>query len=759
MMLNGVLDQLCEVTMADTTWFSSVGEMLPDIEKYEDLCHTYWKGRGKDFPAGDHKKSFWKQSFPIAPSWLKTGVIAGVTVAGGLEVVMTVMQVMGGADVVSALAGNIPFAGIGFAVGMLAGVGLRYMREALTVKKLAALEEKLASSITILPPKYRSKFCADAFWDMYCSYGMEDVAAALPVMDQHLAANRQVYTHRAIMFDAPYAGMSGAVAQAEALEGADTLTERVRGEMLPNDIDSHTHEGVDDWEAELDSLIGMDGVKKAVRRMKTRLEFYGDSKADGVNHMSFLGGAGSGKTVVARIMCKMLYDFGYIRENRIVEVDGDYLKSQYAGATGERTQAIVDWASGGVLFVDEAYLLVSGQSGQGSEAIGVLLKAMEDARDDFIVILAGYEDKMAELLAANEGFESRIKHKLYFPAYTNDELLAIFKQFLGKLGTFTLARDAEPVLLNYFDEARHARGFGNAREARGALDAIMDIHADRVTEGIETQRNTFTKNDVEEFTSTRLATLERSGRSQFAADGMDSSIISAVEIKSHTAQAMPWAQAIASLVNAETKQAITNAAHTISTMGDSRPCVCVKGESGCGKSFAAEVMASALVEAGCTSGDSVITFTADSLRAPYVGQTTRRVDAIVSASAGCVLVIDDIDQLADASDNFAREAISALAGAIKSGKASIVLVGETSAVDHLFQENSALRNAVGWTVVCGKVQPKDVCRIVRNQLATTHCAVDANRIVSEVKARMEQNGSISAWTARDVVAAICSGLE
>ena len=96
------------------------------------------------------------------------------------------------------------------------------------------------------------------------------------------------------------------------------------------------------------------------------------------------------------------------------------------------------------------------------------------------------------------------------------------------------------------------------------------------------------------------------------------------------------------------------------------------------------------------------------------------------------------------------------AGAIKSGKASIVLVGETSAVDHLFQENSALRNAVGWTVVCGKVQPKDVCRIVRNQLATTHCAVDANRIVSEVKARMEQDGSISVWTARDVVAAICS---
>lgn len=745
--------------MAETTWFSSVGEMLPAIENYESLCETYWKGRGKTFAPGDYKKSFWKQNAPVSASWLKTGAIAGGVLAAVAEVGLTAMGVMAGGDIVSALSNNLVFAGLGFVLGAAGGIGVQYLRETMTVKKLKAQEEALESAITILPPKYRGKFCADAFWDMYCSYGMEDVSQALSVIDQHLAANRGVYERRAIMFDAPYAGMSGAVAQAESLGEGDSPAERIRGEMLPSDIDTHTHEGVEDWERELNSLIGMGEVKKAVRRMKTRLEFYGESKADGVNHMSFLGGAGSGKTVVARIMCKMLYDFGYIRENRIVEVDGDYLKSQFAGATGERTQAIVDWARGGVLFVDEAYLLVSGQSGQGSEAIGVLLKAMEDARDDFIVILAGYEDKMAELLAANEGFESRIKHKLYFPAYTNEELLDIFKLFLGKLGMFTLAPDAEPVLLEYFEEARHARGFGNAREARGALDAIMDIHADRVTEGAEASRNQFTRADVEEFTRARLATLERSGRSQHAADGMDSSIISAVEIKAHTTQAKSWNESVAALVNAQTKEAVMHTANAISKMGETRPCVLIKGAMGCGKSFAAEVMASALIESGCASGTDVITFAADALRAPYVGQTTRRVEAIVAAAAGCILVIDDVDQLSDASDNFAREAISALASAVKGGKTTVVLVGETDKVDHLLADNTALKNAVGWTCACGEITPKDVCRIARGQLAQTKCAVDANRIISEVKSVMAREGSVSAWTARDVVSAICADAE
>lgn len=230
-------------------------------------------------------------------------------------------------------------------------------------------------------------------------------------------------------------------------------------------------------EEELDQLIGLDSVKRMVKKIKAYAK---RNKGEaGFNlHMCFYGNPGTGKTEVARILSRILYDAGVLAEAKLVETDGHGLLGKFVGETAPKTEAKIDSAMGGVLFIDEAYALVGshtatgGATNYGEEAIAVLLKEMEDRRGQFCAILAGYKDEMRSMLSANPGFESRIQFTLDFPDYSREELVQIAEAFLVKK-KYSIDPSALDLLLDATEYYRGQKNFANARTIRNILDQVI----------------------------------------------------------------------------------------------------------------------------------------------------------------------------------------------------------------------------------------------------------------------------------------------
>lgn len=245
-----------------------------------------------------------------------------------------------------------------------------------------------------------------------------------------------------------------------------------------------TKKGSENPDADMDNLIGLSPVKQKMREMVARMQFEaeankGKKKKDRTNsmsgrHMVFYGSPGTGKTTVARILTGFLYQYGYISENKCVEIDGNFLKAGTDSAL--KTELTIRQAYGGVLFIDEAYALIESGDGSGEQAVATLIKQMEDNRDKFILILAGYTNEMKMLLDLNPGFESRIKEYLDFPDYNDDEIAEIFSSMAQSEG-YSVSEDALCNLMDRIEKERNLRSFGNARTARNILDEALDKHA------------------------------------------------------------------------------------------------------------------------------------------------------------------------------------------------------------------------------------------------------------------------------------------
>ncbi len=226
-------------------------------------------------------------------------------------------------------------------------------------------------------------------------------------------------------------------------------------------------------EEELDRLIGLDSVKRMVKKIKAYAKRNKDT-SDFNLHMCFYGNPGTGKTEVARILSRILYDAGVLDEAKLIETDGQGLIGKFVGETAPKTEAKINDAMNGVLFIDEAYSLVgtTGTTNYGDEAIAVLLKEMEDRRGQFCVILAGYKEEMGNMLNSNPGFESRIQFTLNFPDYSREELEKIAQVFLLKKNY-----DIEPVamsrLMDIVEHYRDLPNFANARTVRNILDQVL----------------------------------------------------------------------------------------------------------------------------------------------------------------------------------------------------------------------------------------------------------------------------------------------
>ena len=198
-------------------------------------------------------------------------------------------------------------------------------------------------------------------------------------------------------------------------------------------------------------------------------------------HMSFTGNPGTGKTTVALRMAEILHRLGYVRKGHLVAVTRDDLVGQYIGHTAPKTKEVLKKAMGGVLFIDEAYYLYRPENERdyGQEAIEILLQVMENQRDDLVVILAGYKDRMETFFRSNPGLSSRIAHHIEFPDYAEDELLAIAERMLDGM-QYRLSDGARSALAEYIGLRRAQPHFANARSIRNALDRARLRQATRL---------------------------------------------------------------------------------------------------------------------------------------------------------------------------------------------------------------------------------------------------------------------------------------
>ena len=298
--------------------------------------------------------------------------------------------------------------------------------------------------------------------------------------------------------------------KATPADGGEKQAPEAAGQKRADAPKAPPKENIEDLRKELDSYVGLTAVKQEVRDLinlaavEQLRRKHGLPTADMSLHMVFTGNPGTGKTTIARLMARVYHSLGILSRGQLVEVDRSGLVAGYVGQTAIKTRKVIDSALGGVLFIDEAYALNGGGANDfGQEAIDTLLKAMEDHRDDLVVIVAGYDGLMERFIHSNPGLESRFNRFLHFADYTVQELLDIFRMQCRK-GCYTLDPAAEAPLRALLEKRLEDAGsFGNARGVRNLFEQILVRQAGRLA-----RQEVVSKEDLMRLTAEDVPAME-----------------------------------------------------------------------------------------------------------------------------------------------------------------------------------------------------------------------------------------------------------
>ena len=456
-------------------------------------------------------------------------------------------------------------------------------------------------------------------------------------------------------------------------------------------------ETVEEVLAELDSLVGLEEVKREVKKAVNLEKINAARVAQGIEaqqisrHMVFTGNPGTGKTTVARLMARLYRALGVVKKGQLVEVDRGGLVGQYAGETAVKTGKVCDSAKGGILFVDEAYQLVSGDNDSyGKEAIATLLKRMEDNRDDMIVIVAGYTDEMRDFLDANSGMKSRFAKTIEFQDYSAEQLSQIFRS-MAKKKKFVLAPDLESGLDASIAKLTKTRDrtFGNARFVRQLFEDAMGRQADRLAEA-----GTLEGDALVTLTLADLGLDEK--KIDHGAPKLDEvlaeldGLVGLKEVKDELKRLVATVSANKRREAEGLEGSVTMSYNFVFT-----------GNPGTGKTTVARILGKAFRALGILDRGNFVETDRSGLVAKYEGQTAAKTNKLIDSAMGGVLFIDEAYQLNQGeNDQYGSEAVATLLKRMEDSRGSMVVIiaGYKDEMKKFMDMNSGLESRFNRTV-------------------------------------------------------------
>ena len=464
---------------------------------------------------------------------------------------------------------------------------------------------------------------------------------------------------------------------------------------------------------ELEGLVGLATVKAAVNDFTNFMRVSNQRKRNGVEtgdistHFVFTGSPGTGKTTVARLIAKILYGLEMLDSYKLSEVLRSDLVAGFVGQTAIKTKEVVDASLGGVLFIDEAYSLTSREGTDfGSEAIETLLAEMENNRDNLCVIAAGYQDKMEQFLSSNPGLRSRFSRTIYFPDYSPDELVEIFRRVCSQKG-FLIGEGVEAKIDTYFTRARAKENFGNGREVRQLLEDTIVRQANRIAASLDTlshdELQTLTIDDVVVSGDSTPPTLDEEGLAASLAE-LDE-LVGQEEVKRriHSFVALARGQI------RRRELGLTNHSPTLT--------FAFIGPSGTGKTTIASLLGRIFLNLGLLRRGHTITTSRADMVASYVGQTASKTREQVGRALDGVLFVDEAYSLTPAGmgseNDYGKEAIQELLTQMESNRErlSVIFAGYENEMEIFLNSNPGLKNRIGEIVIFESYSPDDLCLI------------------------------------------------
>ncbi len=497
------------------------------------------------------------------------------------------------------------------------------------------------------------------------------------------------------------------------------LTNEMINCLIPEDVpsiealastDSEEHR---DYEEQLDAFIGMENVKAKIRQFAKFVEFQQKAKKEGGKvpggnlHMIFTGNPGTGKTTIARIMADMLFSIGVIRTHKFIEAERKDLIAEYVGQTAKKTGDVIDRAMGGILFIDEAYTLTPHRAGDfGAEAIATLIKAMEDNKNNLIVIFAGYKEEMRQFKNANPGIASRIGYTFDFDDYSTEELLEIFMKKADS-AQFYVEEEAKDKIRILFDYFTKQKNFGNGRFVDRLLQETIIKHSETLSDDADLL--TIRAEDIPEITDL-------------------------TDMKKETADTLPLDAVIGM---ASVKERVKEFEHYVNfgmrmrdrgvSIPDFNMHMLFTGNPGTGKTMVARIIAQRLYDIGVIQTNNFVEVERKDLISEYVGQTASKTADVIEKAMGGVLFIDEAYTLTpQSSSDYGAEAIATLIKAMEDHKDNLIVIfaGYKEEMRQFKNANPGIASRIGYTFDFDDYSTEELLEIFLKKAESTGLLVE-----------------------------------
>lgn len=494
---------------------------------------------------------------------------------------------------------------------------------------------------------------------------------------------------------------------------------------------------------ELQALFGLHDLKKQIMKFINTVKFNQSRKEQGFKttsltlHSLFMGNPGTGKTTVARILGRVLYENGVIGTNNFVEVTRKDLVGEYIGQTAQKTQEILEKSKGGILFIDEAYSLNSDSKNDfGKEAIDTIITFMEDNRDNTMIIFAGYTNEINKFLKMNSGLESRIPNKFYFDDYTPEEIAEIGYMNLTNEDYIVDEKKYKEVIQRLYS---HSIDKSNARWVRNVNEKLIQTMANRVVETGSEDTQTILDEDFDVLTGNQ--NVDKEVKVNELLHQLDS-LIGLTEVKDFIHRLIKQVK-VDRILMEDGSNVEKPSYHMI-----------FSGNPGTGKTTVANILAELFYYLDVLPTPNVKVVDRSDLVGAYVGHTEKQTKEVIEQSMGGVLFIDEAYQLTAKSGNdFGKQAVETLVTYLENyrDKFIVILAGYTKEMEKFLETNSGLRSRIPLKITFPDYRPEEIATIVEKNI-TKNWEINIpllKSVVKEIYVHLPDNEKANARWARN----------